>query len=61
MHLLIMEGEWQRRCTRCQLSYLSPVCKVNRVQDKYRAELDMAGFTLVDCPSRNMKESAAHC
>ena len=31
--------------------------ETNRVQASNRSQLDMAGFTLIDCPSRNMKET----
>ena len=31
--------------------------KVNSVQQGNRSALDMAGFTLVDCPARNLKET----
>lgn len=31
--------------------------KVNSVQEHNRSALDMAGFTLVDCPTRNLKET----
>lgn len=31
--------------------------KVNSVQPHNRSALDMAGFTLVDCPARNLKET----